>query len=207
MLNGNQMLILAAVYLAAYFLGNISPSTILARARGIDIKKEGSGNAGTTNALRVMGKKAAIITLVVDILKGVVAVLLGWLAAGQIGAMGCTLAVMLGHVWPIVFRFKGGKGVATSFGALLALNPLIALIELLIVAVATLISKRMSLGSITGIILLPAVAFWRMPEFTGIAVILAVVMLIKHRENIVRLVHGEEPKLGFLDKDKKEKNE
>ncbi|MBQ6401112.1 MAG: glycerol-3-phosphate 1-O-acyltransferase PlsY [Firmicutes bacterium] len=207
MLNGNQMLILAAVYLAAYFLGNISPSTILARARGIDIKKEGSGNAGTTNALRVMGKKAAIITLVVDILKGVVAVLLGWLAAGQIGAMGCTLAVMLGHVWPIVFRFKGGKGVATSFGALLALNPLIALIELLIVAVATLISKRMSLGSVTGIILLPAVAFWRMPEFTGIAVILAVVMLIKHRENIVRLVHGEEPKLGFLDKDKKEKNE
>ena len=207
MLNGNQMLILAAVYLAAYFLGNISPSTILARARGIDIKKEGSGNAGTTNALRVMGKKAAIITLVVDILKGVVAVLLGWLAAGQIGAMGCTLAVMLGHVWPIVFRFKGGKGVATSFGALLALNPLIALIELLIVAVATLISKRMSLGSVTGIILLPAVAFWRMPEFTGIAVILAVVMLIKHRENIVRLVHGEEPKLGFLDRDKKEKNE
>lgn len=207
MLNGNQMLILAAVYLAAYFLGNISPSTILARARGIDIKKEGSGNAGTTNALRVMGKKAAIITLAVDILKGVAAVMLGWLAAGQIGAMGCTLAVMLGHVWPIVYRFRGGKGVATSFGALLALNPLIALIELLLVAAATLISKRMSLGSITGIILLPAVAFWRMPEFTVIAVILAVVMLIKHRENILRLVHGEEPKLGFLDKDKKEKNE
>lgn len=200
------VLLLAAVCLAAYFLGNISPSTILARARGIDIKKEGSGNAGTTNALRVMGKKAAVITLVIDILKGVAAVILGWLLVGYPGAMGCVLFVVLGHVWPIIYKFQGGKGIATSFGALLALDPVLALIELGIVAAATLISKRMSVGSITGLVLLPAAALIRAPEFLGISIVLAVIMLVKHRNNIVRLIHGEEPKLGFLDKDKKEKD-
>lgn len=193
-----------AACLIAYFIGNISPSTLLARARGIDIKKEGSGNAGTTNALRVMGKKAAVITLVIDILKGVVAVAIGWLLAGHEGAMWCVLCVMLGHVWPVVLRFKGGKGIATSFGALLALDPMLALIELGIVAVVTLASKRMSAGSIAGLVLLPVVCIFRQPDFVYIAVALAVIMLIKHRGNIVRIIHGEEPKLSILDKDKKD---
>ena len=131
------MVKLVIAFLIAYFIGNISPSTIMARAKGIDIKKEGSGNAGTTNALRVMGKKAGAITLVVDIIKGVAAVLIGLALAGQMGAYGCALPVMLGHIWPILLRFKGGKGIATSFGALLAINPLLALLELLIVAVET----------------------------------------------------------------------
>ncbi len=201
----HDALMIAASSLIAYFIGNISPSTILARSQGIDIKKEGSGNAGTTNALRVMGKKAGVITLIIDILKGVAAVLIGWLFAGLYGAMGCVLFVMLGHVWPIVYKFQGGKGVATSFGALLALHPLMALIELAIVAIVVLISKRMSVGSMVGMILLPFVTLLFVPEFVWIAAILAIIMLIKHRGNIVRLIHGEEPKLGFLDKDKKEK--
>ena len=202
----SEIIRMVIAFLIAYFIGNISPSTIIAKAHGIDIKKEGSGNAGTTNALRVMGKKAGIITLVIDILKGVVAVLIGWLAAGLYGAMGCVLFVMLGHVWPVIYRFKGGKGVATSFGALLALHPLLALIELGIVAIVVLISKRMSVGSMVGMILLPFVTLLFVPEFVWIAAILAIIMLVKHRGNIVRLIHGEEPKLGFLDKDKKEKN-
>lgn len=193
-------IMLAAALVVAYFIGNISPSTLLAKAKGIDIKKEGSGNAGTTNALRVMGKKAAIITLVIDILKGVVAVAIGWLTADQTGAMLCVLFVMLGHVWPILLKFKGGKGIATSFGALLALDPVIALIELGIVALVTLISKRMSVGSIGGLALLPVVAYFRMPGFVWISIIMAAIMIFKHRANIVRLAHGEEPKLSFLDK-------
>lgn len=197
----------AAAGLIAYFIGNISPSTILARIHGIDIKKEGSGNAGTTNALRVLGKKAAVITLIIDIAKGAAAVLIGWLMAGFPGAGTATLCVMVGHVWPILLRFRGGKGAATSFGALLALDPLTALIVLLVVAVFTLISKRMSVGSIAGAILLPVIAFFRIPEFTVIAGIMGIIVLVKHRANIVRLIHGEEPKLGFLDKDKKEKQE
>lgn len=197
------MVKLVIAFLIAYFIGNISPSTIMARAKGIDIKKEGSGNAGTTNALRVMGKKAGAITLVVDIIKGVAAVLIGLALAGQMGAYGCALLVMLGHIWPILLRFKGGKGIATSFGALLAINPLLALLELLIVAVVTLISKRMSVGSIAGLVCLPFMCMLMEPDFTIIAAVISIIMIIKHRQNIVRLIHGEEPKLGFLDKDKK----
>ena len=199
------MVKLVAAFLIAYFIGNISPSTIIARAHGIDIKKEGSGNAGTTNALRVLGKKAAVITLVIDILKGAVAVLIGTLLAGQVGAMGCALCVILGHIWPLIYKFQGGKGIATSFGALLALNPLLALLELAIVAVATLISKRMSVGSIAGLVCLPFMCIFMEPDFTIIAAVISVIMLIKHRANIVRLIHGEEPKLGIFDKDKKNK--
>ena len=139
------MIKMVIAFLIAYFIGNISPSTIMGRRSGIDIKKEGSGNAGTTNALRVLGKKAAVITLCVDVLKGVVAVLIGSFAAGSVGAYGCALCVILGHIWPMVYKFKGGKGIATSFGTLLALNPLLALIELGIVAVVTLLSKRLAL--------------------------------------------------------------
>lgn len=197
------MVKLVAAFLIAYFIGNISPSTIIARAHGIDIKKEGSGNAGTTNALRVLGKKAAAITLSIDICKGVAAVLIGMLLAGQTGAMGCALCVMLGHIWPIAYRFRGGKGVATSFGALLVINPLLALLELAITAVVTLLSKRVSAGSIAGIVCLPFMCMLMEPEFTLVAAVISIIMLVKHRANIVRLIHGEEPVLGFFEKGKK----
>ena len=200
----SEIIRMVIAFLIAYFIGNISPSTIIAKAHGIDIKKEGSGNAGTTNALRVLGKKAGAITLIIDILKGAVAVLIGTVLAGHAGAMGAALCVMLGHIWPLIYKLKGGKGIATSFGALLVINPLLALIELLIVAAVTLISKRMSVGSIAGLICLPFICIWMEPDFIWIAAIISIIMLIKHRANIVRLVHGEEPKLSFLDKDKKE---
>ncbi|MBQ9707568.1 MAG: glycerol-3-phosphate acyltransferase [Firmicutes bacterium] len=115
--------------------------------------------------------------------------------------MVCVLFVMLGHVWPLLLKFKGGKGIATSFGALLALDPLLALIELAIVAAVTLVTKRMSAGSIAGLVLLPVICIFRQPaEFVVISIILAVIMLIKHKANIIRIIHGEEPKLSILDK-------
>ena len=94
---------------AAYFIGNISPSILLGKAKGVDIKKEGSGNAGTTNALRVLGKKAAVITLIIDVCKGVLAVYLGMKFGNYTIGTVCALAVFCGHVWPCFYRFKGGK--------------------------------------------------------------------------------------------------
>ena len=197
------IIVYAVLILLAYLAGNISPSTILAKRQGLDIKKEGSGNAGTTNALRVMGKKAGVITLVIDILKGVLAVVIAQILAGEGCAMYCAVAVILGHVWPVVYKFKGGKGVATTFGALLAINPLMALWTLLVVAVVTYLSKRMSAGSIAGAVAFPVICLFNEPEFIVQGAVLAVIVLVKHRANIVRLLEGEEPKLGFLDKDKK----
>ena len=191
----------------AYFIGNISPSTMLAKARGLDIKKEGSGNAGTTNALRVMGAKAGVITLVVDILKGVIAVLLPQLIVGENCAMLCAIAVIFGHVWPVIYKFKGGKGVATTFGAIVAINPLLGLATLAVVAITVLISKRMSAGSVMGALLFPILAFFIEPGFYLHGLVLAAIVIIKHRSNIDRLIRGEEPKLGFLDKDKKKSEE
>ena len=200
-----SVLVLGIVGVVAYFIGNISPSTIMAKRQGLDIKKEGSGNAGTTNALRVMGKKAGAITCIVDILKGVVAVLIGLLVAGNVGAYLCALCVFLGHVWPIVYKFQGGKGVATAFGAVLAVNPLLAVIALAIVAITVFTSKRMSLGSIIGAIAFPVIAIFLEPGFVVFAIVMAIIILIKHRANIVRLAHGEEPVMGiFKSKDEPE---
>lgn len=186
----------------AYALGNISPSTIMAKAQGLDIKQEGSGNAGTTNALRVMGKKAGAITLIVDILKGTVAVVLGGIIAGPTAASWCVLAVFCAHVWPVLYKFQGGKGVATAFGSILGLNPLLALICLGIVAVFVFTSKRMSVGSIAGAIAFPILAIFMEPTFIVPAIVMALIIIVKHRANIQRLMKGEEPIMGIFSKDK-----
>ncbi|WP_425757378.1 glycerol-3-phosphate 1-O-acyltransferase PlsY [Ihubacter sp. rT4E-8] len=184
----------------AYFLGNISPSTLLARAAGKDIKKEGSGNAGTTNALRVLGKKAAVITLVIDIGKGFLAVKVGFLLAGPMAAMYCALAAFIGHIWPVLFRFKGGKGVAVAFGAILGVNWQLALLALAIVAVTVLLTRMVSMGSVIAAISFPVLA-WRMErEFFWIGCVMALIMLYAHRSNIGRIFRGEENKLSFKKK-------
>lgn len=188
---------LVITVIIAYFLGNISPSTLLARARGMDIKKVGSGNAGTTNTLRVLGAKAALITLVIDIGKGVLAVLIGRFAAGEGAAMFCAVFVFLGHVWPLLLRFQGGKGVATAFGASVALDWRIGLLALVIVAVTVLISRHVSLGSILGAVSFPFLAYFFKPDFLILACIMAAVVIFKHRSNIGRLVRGEESTISL----------
>lgn len=192
------MVIIVISLVLAYMLGNLSPATILARAQGIDIKTAGSGNAGTTNAFRVLGKRAGIITGVVDILKGTVAVLIGNALCGHIVAGFCVLAAFLGHVWPVVFRFKGGKGVAVAFGGLLAYQWILALACFVLVATVALSTKRMSAGSITGAIACPIIAMVVEPDFVAIGTIMALIMLYKHRGNIVRLVKGEERAMSIF---------
>ena len=179
----------------AYFIGNISPSILLGKALGIDIKKEGSGNAGTTNALRVLGKKAAVITLIIDIGKGVLAVWLGLRFGNETIGMFCALAVFCGHIWPCVYSFKGGKGVATAFGALLAVNWVMAVITLLIVAIGLAVSRRMSVGSLLGTVSFPITCWFLERDFLYIGMVMALIVIIKHRANIARLIKGEEPKM------------
>lgn len=179
----------------AYFIGNISPSILLGKALGIDIKKEGSGNAGTTNALRVLGKKAAVITLIIDIGKGVLAVWLGLRFGNETIGMFCALAVFCGHIWPCVYSFKGGKGVATAFGALLAVNWVMAVITLLIVAIGLAVSRRMSVGSLLGAVSFPITCWFLERDFLYIGMVMALIVIIKHRANIARLIKGEEPKM------------
>ena len=191
------MIKMVIAFLIAYFIGNISPSTIMGRRSGIDIKKEGSGNAGTTNALRVLGKKAAVITLCVDILKGVVAVLIGSFAAGSVGAYGCALCVILGHIWPMVYKFKGGKGVATGLGVLCMLMPQVTGIVFLIWLVIVKLTGYVSLGSIVAAICVPVLAFiFHAPaEYLVFGVIAALLIVVRHKANIGRLLNGTESKI------------
>ena len=189
------MLVRLLCLIIGYAFGLVQTAYIIGRLHGIDIREHGSGNAGTTNALRVLGKKAALITLVIDICKGALAVLMGMkLGSYQIGTV-CALAVFCGHIWPCLYRFKGGKGVATSFGAILAVNWQVALLELAVVAVGLGLSRRMSVGSLLGAVAFPAICCILEPEFIWIGCIMAVIVVIKHRANIQRLIKGEEPKM------------
>lgn len=197
----------------SYLIGNISPAILIGRACGIDIKKEGSGNAGTTNVLRVLGKKAAVATLAIDILKGVAAVLAARLTVSLYGGIAgsealvnlypeylpalCAIAVLCGHIWPVFFGFKGGKGVATAFGTLVTLSPAMGLSALGIVFLIVAVTKRVSAGSVCGALCVPFLAYIFIPEFIWGAIVMAVIVVIKHRANIGRLVRGEEPKLSF----------
>ncbi len=193
MINGPAIIIL----IFAYLLGNISPSIILGKKYGIDIKSQGSGNAGTTNALRVLGKKAGIITLVVDILKGVIAVLVGRYMGGETIAMACGLLAFCGHVWPVFFKFKGGKGVATAFGVITAINPLLGATAGGVMVVIVLITKRVSAGSVICALSFPFIANLYNPQYLWWSLIMGVTILYKHKENIDRLLKGEEPKMNF----------
>lgn len=192
-----QMMGLVCVAAAAYLIGNISPAILIGRAHGIDIKKEGSGNAGTTNVLRTLGKKAALVTLIIDILKGTFAVVFAGLFVGKLAAMVAVLAVFCGHVWPIFYGFKGGKGVATAFGALCGLNPGLGFACLGVVAVVVLLTKRMSAGSLAGALAFPLLCYFIEPDFLWIGCIMALIILVKHKDNIGRLLRGEEPKMSF----------
>lgn len=185
------------VIVVAYFLGNISPSTLLGRAMGVDIKKEGSGNAGTTNALRVLGKKAAVITLIVDIGKGFVAVKIGFALATPLAAMFCALAAFVGHIWPLLFKFKGGKGVAVAFGTILGINWQLALLALGIVALTVLITRMVSLGSVMAAVSFPVLCCFMEKDFFWFGIVMAAILLYAHRSNIKRIIKGEENKLSF----------
>lgn len=191
------------VAIVSYFLGNISPAILVGRLHGIDIRKEGSGNAGTTNVLRVLGVKAAVATLAIDVLKGYVAVRIG-LNYGDIGAMIAFICVVYGHIFPALYKFKGGKGVATSLGAALALDWPSAFALILIAIAVTALSRKMSLGSITAAVSYPFLIEYYYSSVLPMAILLTVTVIVMHRSNIQRLIRREEPSLSFGGKNKTE---
>lgn len=201
------------VTIIAYLLGSISFSVIISKKMaGFDVREKGSGNAGTTNVLRTVGKKASIITLVCDVLKGVVAILVAYIA-GLIIKEGIDralliqlagLAVILGHTFPIFFGFKGGKGIATALGVLVITNWNIGLICLVFALILMILTKMVSLGSITAAILFPVLIMF-MPHnaylvdgnYIIYSILLAVLVVFNHRANVKRLLSGTENKIDL----------
>ncbi|MCD5415342.1 MAG: glycerol-3-phosphate 1-O-acyltransferase PlsY [Clostridiales bacterium] len=185
------------VIVIAYALGNFTTSYIVGKLMGnIDIRKHGSGNAGSTNVFRTLGKKAGALAFAGDALKGILAVYLGMLVGGQILAMTCGVVVVIGHNWPVVLKFKGGKGMATSIGVGLMLYPIPASICILFAVALIAIFKMVSLGSVVSMLLLPFVLMIFEDRNTVIfGTILGTMAIYRHRANIYRIFKGVERKI------------
>jgi len=183
----------------AYLVGSLSGALIVSKIMGIpDPRTQGSGNPGATNVLRHGGKKAAVITLCFDVFKGVVAVLgAKFGAASALILAGVTLAVFLGHLYPIFFNFRGGKGVATAFGALLALVWPVSLAALLTWLIMALLFRYSSLAAILAAILTPGYMFWfsGVWEYVFVSFIISTLLIWRHRSNIRNLLIGKEDKI------------
>jgi glycerol-3-phosphate acyltransferase PlsY len=186
--------------IAAFVLGSIPFGIITAKVKGIDLKKVGSGNIGATNVLRSLGRWPAVITLLGDILKGTLAVAIGKysgvepLYEGLIG-----IAAILGHNFSIFLGFKGGKGVATSLGVLLMYTPNVALVTLIVWIGVVLFTKYSSLGAIVSFALLPLnMMLFDFQDKTKffISILISLFIIIRHKDNIKRLMKGTERKIG-----------
>lgn len=191
----------------AYLLGSISWSVLIVKLlQGMDVRSVGSGNAGATNVMRAAGKKAGAAVLLLDVGKGIAAVAVPRsLDAPPAVVGGAAVAVVLGHVFPVFFSFRGGKGVATSAGALGTLSPVAMALGLLVFLVVVSWKRYVSLGSIVTAALFPLLAWvshrkgWT--EHGGgwtllAGSLIALVIVVKHRPNLRRLRHGNEPRLG-----------
>lgn len=180
---------------AAYLLGTFPSAMLAGRTRGVDPTRSGSGNPGTTNVLRTAGRGAAALTLAGDVGKGVVAAAMGWALGGHGLGLACGVAAVVGHVAPVTRRFRGGKGVATAAGMVLVLYPLLALLGAVVFLAVFLAFRIVSLASMAAAVADPiAAAIAGLPgwEVVGLTVC-AVVIVLRHADNIRRLVRGEEP--------------
>ncbi len=227
-----DIFLLIIAFLIPYLLGSVNFSIVLSKClKGDDIRNSGSGNAGATNMLRTYGKKLAVVTLILDVLKGVISVLFGmfltFLASKYIVSVGneglavsndtfiriqqqlpyyrllSGVGVVLGHNFPLYFGFKGGKGVATSLGTILAFNWQVGLIVAVFALAIMAITRYVSLGSVMGAIIFVAVDLSYMIFTDSFSVwqlifdiIIAALLIIRHGQNIKRLLNGTENKLG-----------
>jgi len=186
--------------LLAYLVGSIPFGLILSKLFAKrDIRSAGSGNIGATNVMRVLGKKLGVLTLMFDILKGAIFVILAEVVThSEIWASLAGLAAFLGHLYPIYLKFRGGKGVATSVGIFLFLAPYALLVDIVIFLLVVYQTRYVSLGSIIAAALLPVILL--VFSYSYVYVILAVIMggfiILRHRDNIQRLRQGRENKIG-----------
>lgn len=210
------MAVYIIVAVIAYLIGSVNFSVLISKKMaGFDVREKGSGNAGTTNMLRSVGKKAAVITLICDILKGVISIAIAIIVGSIVKNLDKELllqiagiAVVLGHTFPIFFGFKGGKGVATSLGVILMSNWQIGLICLVFALVLMVLTKMVSLGSCAAAVLFPVLTLFINTNYTVLSedksgkvyliysILLAVIVLFNHRSNIKRILNGTENKVG-----------
>lgn len=208
----NKEMIIVTIYILvaiiAYFIGSISFSVIFSRKfAGFDVRDKGSKNAGTTNVLRTVGKKVAALTLVCDILKGVIAIVIAIIASKIWKDIDANLLkyiagffAILGHTFPIFFEFRGGKGVATALGVLITLNWKIGLICLIFALIIIAFTKMVSVGSILAAVLYPILTIF-MVDFNLytilVSILIALLIIFNHRENLKRIRNGTENRLSF----------
>jgi glycerol-3-phosphate acyltransferase PlsY len=195
----------AVVIISAYLLGSINFAIIISGKKyKQDIRDHGSKNAGMTNMMRTYGKKAAGLTLLGDALKAVVACLIGYVLIGNLGAYIAGLFCILGHIFPIFYRFKGGKGVVTTAVSILMCNPIVFAVLFLLFVIIVLFTKYISLGSVICVLLYPILLDSINRIFTGqtspyivFTMITAALVVVKHWGNIKRLASGTESKFSF----------
>ncbi len=185
--------------LLSYFLGSIPFGLVLCYAFGYgDIRKIGSGNIGATNVLRTGNKPLALATLLLDSGKGAIAVLLAAYFVDFNAAMIAAFAALIGHTFPVWLKFKGGKGVATTLGTLIALKPVLGLAACGIWLLMAVIFRYSSLSALTAVAATPIIAhyLYQDPNLSGLCAFIAALVWAKHRANIQRLFAGQEPKIG-----------
>jgi len=193
------MLVIIVLILVSYVIGSVPTGYLLGKLRGVDVRIIGSGNVGATNVARAVGKSQGVITLMADAAKGYLPVL----AALQLGQDSLTIALtaiaaFLGHLYPLFLKFQGGKGVATGFGALLALAPMAALGLVVVFALVAGATRIVSLGSLATAVAAP-LSLWlfhQPPVIVGMGFFLGAMVVIRHRGNIQRLLAGTEPRFG-----------
>lgn len=184
--------LLPIILISAYLIGSLSSAIILCQLVGLpDPRAKGSGNPGTTNVLRFGGKKLASIVLSIDIFKGVFPVIITYfLGCNQTWIAGTAFFAFLGHLYPLFFEFKGGKGVATTLGGFLVLSPLMAIFILLTWVIVCLISRTSSLAAMTAAVMSPVYSLWLIDNnhTSWIVLIMSVMLLFRHRGNIKLLM-------------------
>ena len=194
-----------------YLLGSISTGVVLSKLfHNTDIRSQGSGNAGTTNMLRILGRRMALFTFLGDMLKGIIAVFIGKaLVGGDLGGVLGVAGAVLGHYYPLYFGFKGGKGIATSFGSMLFVVPVQALLAFTVFLILVAATHYVSVGSVAAAFTLPMLVLLTHPENVPVWVITACIgisVIWRHRANIKRLLNHTESKLDFSTLKKKKKS-
>ncbi len=194
------MISLLLFMITAYLFGSLSSAIIICRLFHLpDPRNQGSGNPGATNVLRYGGTKVAILVLIGDLLKGLIPVLIAkWFGMTQLDLAWIGLAAIVGHVFPIFFAFHGGKGVATGAGALLGINWVLGLSVFSSWLIIAIVFRYSSLAAIIGAILVPVYAYWLTQHHILVPLILiSLILLWRHAENIKRLLKGQEDKITF----------
>lgn len=193
-----DILINVGIGLVAYLIGSLSPAIFISKLNNKNIMKEGSGNAGATNAVRVLGLKLGLLVFFLDLLKGALITLIALLLFGEFSGYIASVMVVIGHIFSVFHKFHAGKGVAPSIGVILVVDWRVGLICFVFGIILVLIIKRVSIGSICAAVCLPLSTWFLCPQYFVFSLIISLLIIVMHRKNIVRLFKGEEKPLEIL---------